>query len=311
METKKGGIRYPEDESFLTSSKYKWVRQGLVGAGVIGVGAALIWGGTPSPEEQWASSPGTRGFINLDDVKDAFMESDRIADFERKLNEIYGGDNLLLLDIRKTHTGLLGIEAVEDLNKNNKRDPRDDLIFTLTADQKAKKATLMGRGANGFYEESWEYNPPEPQDEFEKERYAGDYYQDHPHIYFPHFYYWGLPYHHYYSSPSRLGSIDRHRTSYRGEPGFQRQIMRNDSYADRMKTKHGSKFNRSIQNISGTRKSYMTQNLRSSSFRSGLSSGKGRAGWGVRSNMASLGSYKPSSSFGGFRGFSGIGGFSV
>ena len=41
--------------------------------------------------ERWASTEGAAGRINLEDVQTAFRSTASVTDFERLVNEIYGG----------------------------------------------------------------------------------------------------------------------------------------------------------------------------------------------------------------------------
>ena len=53
-------------------------------------------GGGPSYED-WAATDGAAGRINLDDVQAAFKDSESATEFERRVNEIYEGDGLVLI----------------------------------------------------------------------------------------------------------------------------------------------------------------------------------------------------------------------
>ena len=47
--------------------------------------------------EQWAETDGAAGRINLEEVQEAFKKSESPSEFERRVNEIYEGDSLVLI----------------------------------------------------------------------------------------------------------------------------------------------------------------------------------------------------------------------
>ena len=51
--------------------------------------------------EDWAATDGAAGSINLDDVQAAFKDSKSATDFERRVNEIYEGDGLVIIRARQ------------------------------------------------------------------------------------------------------------------------------------------------------------------------------------------------------------------
>ena len=79
-----------------------------LGGMVMAVPLVAACGGGPSYED-WAATDGAAGSINLDDVQAAFKDSKSATDFERRVNEIYEGDGLLI--IRAFSDMLLAIRA--------------------------------------------------------------------------------------------------------------------------------------------------------------------------------------------------------
>ena len=64
--------------------------------GIVAVSPLIAACGEPSYED-WAATDGAAGRINLDDVQEAFKNSDNATDFEKRVNEIYEGDGLVLI----------------------------------------------------------------------------------------------------------------------------------------------------------------------------------------------------------------------
>ena len=51
--------------------------------------------------DQWAATDGAAGRINLDEVQAAFKKAKSTTDFERRVNEIYEGDGMVLIRARQ------------------------------------------------------------------------------------------------------------------------------------------------------------------------------------------------------------------
>lgn len=251
----------------------------LVG-GTLGLGALAMWGmSKDSIEERWEQAPGTRGFLNLDDVKEAFQKNQKIEDFEKRLNEIYEGDNLILLDLRKNPKAAgFVLTGQEDLNGNTNIDSQDEMLFKLTAAD--GKATLVGVGANKHYSASWPYHPEEfdiEEEEREQGRANNHYYPYHG---FNSYYLWGgRP---YITPWSHQESILGHRQNYRQTSGFAQQVQKNDQFQTQQANLHGDKFARTQQNLTSNRQQHINNKLQSETFRSKLANQQKSSGWGVR-----------------------------
>ena len=100
--------------------------------------------------EDWAATDGAAGRINLDEVQAAFKDSKGTTDFERRVNEIYEGDGLIL--IRALQDGAqLTLEGWEDLNGNSEiDDAKDDQLFSIVKGTN-EEYDLRGHNANGYY----------------------------------------------------------------------------------------------------------------------------------------------------------------
>ena len=122
-----------------------------VSAGSLLAGAPLLaacGGGGPS-YSQWAATDGAAGRINLDDVQEAFKESNSATEFETKVNEIYEGDGIILIRARQDGQRLT-LEGWEDLDGNSRIDDgADDQLFAIIKENDQHQ--LRGYHANSYY----------------------------------------------------------------------------------------------------------------------------------------------------------------
>ncbi len=295
-----------------TNGVWSWLPYGIIVGGfivfiflgdAIGEWWSNLWYSEPKSVTLWKNSPGTRGFINLDDVKEAFQKSSDVEGFERRVNETFEGDNLVLLNAIEKSDGF-EIEAREDINRNQKYDYGDDLLFTLSV--RGNFAILKGKGANRYYENSWAYNPPKPS-RAERDDIDTPYF---------HVWFWGRGWGGYYTPIGHYNTIQSNRATYRQSDSFQSQIKKNTAFENSMSKKYGAGFRSSINNVSTTRKGYVQKKISAGNIQSQLRAQRSSSGWGVRSNITSSSGYKGSTVFGGrgspgFGGFSGISGFGV
>ncbi len=221
----------------------------------------------PGPTfDEWAATDGAAGRINLDEVQEAFKKSESPTEFERKVNEIYEGDGLIL--IRSSDDGETKLlEGFEDLNGNGTIDETaDDVLFSFV--RKGQDNELRGHGANGYYRRGFG---------------GGD-------LLFTYLIFSSLSGPRYYNTPrSRAGTIRANRTSYRGSSRYRSQVSRNSSYFSRRGGFSSSAYNNASRNLSGSRSTY--QASRTSNFKSSAT--------GVRSRWGSSSATRRS---GGFRG---------
>jgi hypothetical protein len=280
-------------------------------AGVAGMaGVTLVAGCGGGDRDRWANSPGTNGFINLDAVKEAFRKNTSVQEFERRVNEIFEGDNLIVFQAKEMRGGFV-LTAREDLNRDRRSTIADDLLFTLTVDN--RMVTLKGADVNRYYKETWVYDPPAKNS---RERLARDPGSG------PHFddWHWTHGWGGYFTAMVLYNSISSHRGRYRQTGQFGAQIGRNSAFEGRMAGRYGNGFRSAVRRpASRTRQNYLRRASTSRGFKNRLAVNKSRSGWGVRSQMRSTGSLKGSRTFsaragssggrgyGAFRGSSGIG----
>lgn len=245
--------------------------------------ASLLWGCGDANEEAWKASPGTHGLINLDDVADAFKRYPQIDLFEKRINEIYEGDNLLTFTSQKHANGKFELWGCEDLDRSGNSSQGDECLFSITVENAL--ATLQGYGANSYYHESWTCHDYDENNETTVSD-TGTYHGYHRHNR-------GM----YFTSALAYGTLWNHRSYYRRSSAFVDQVRRNSSYENTMSAKHGSRFENALTTPTAKRNSYINS---AQSFKNASAA---HPGWTVRSNhsIASSAGRSLGRSSGGFR----------
>ncbi|HJN85574.1 MAG: hypothetical protein QF714_03595 [Dehalococcoidia bacterium] len=222
--------------------------------------------------DDWAATDGAAGLINLDDVQAAFKSSKSATDFERKVNEIYEGDGLVIIRAKQDGSALT-LEGWEDLNGDNDiNEAQDDQLFSIVKGTN-NEYDMRGHGGNGYYGSHFG---------------AGNFL----------FTYMLIsaisPRGYYYSTPvSRGAGMRSQRTSYRQSSSYSRQVARNTNYSSKQSSFRGSSYQTAKGNLSSNRNTYRSTQKTSGSFKSsgaiarsssgkassiGRSSGGGRSG---------------------------------
>ena len=252
-------------------------------AGSVLAGAPLLVACGPSSSgptyDQWAATDGAAGRINLDDVQLAFQQSTSATEFEKRVNEIYEGDGIIL--IRAHQDGdRLTLEGWEDLDANNQiDDAADDQLFAIIKEDDQHQ--LRGYHANSYYHSHFG---------------AGDFL-------FTYLLISSLnrgPYF-YQTIPDRGTDIRRDRASYRGSSRYDTQLNRNRTYTSRQQTFAGSRYQEAGRGVSSSRQTYQQTQRSSGTFRN--SATLTRSSQSSTFNRSSTGStISRSSSLGGFSG---------
>ena len=215
--------------------------------GIVAAGPLIAACGEPSYED-WAATDGAAGRINLDDVQQAFKDSDDATEFERRVNEIYEGDGLVLIRAKQDGEQLT-LEGWEDLNSDNTIDEaNDDLLFSIVRGTNGDHE-MRGHHANGYYYSHFG---------------AGDFLFTYLLIsaITPRFggYYYTTP-------PSQGPQMRNQRTTYRNSSAYGGQVQRNASYNTKQASFSGSRYQSSRGNVSSNRSSYQSTQRTSGSFR--------------------------------------------
>lgn len=204
----------------------------------------------PSPSyEQWAATDGAAGRINLDDVQLAFQQSSSATEFEKRVNEIYEGDGIVLIRARQDGDRLT-LEGWEDLDANSMIDDAvDDQLFAIIKEDEQHQ--LRGYHANSYYHSHFG---------------AGDFL-------FTYLLISSLnrgPYY-YQTVPDRAADIRRDRSSYRGSSRYDSQVQRNQQYTSRQQTFAGSRYQDAGRSVSSSRQTYQQTQRSSGAFRNSSS----------------------------------------
>ena len=229
-----------------------------ISLGGIVAAAPLIAACASGPSyDQWAATDGAAGAINLDDVQDAFKKSKSATDFERRVNEIYEGDGLVL--IRASQDGdALTLEGWEDLSGNNEiDDAQDDQLFSIVKGSN-NEYDMRGHNRNGYYGSHFG---------------AGNFLMTYMLISAI------SPRGYYYSTPISRGTAMRsQRGTYRQTSSYSRQVGRNTSFAGKQASFAGSRYQQAKGNVSSNRRTYQSAQRSSGSFKNSKSISRGRSG---------------------------------
>ena len=237
-------------------------------AGTMVVAGPVAAACAPGPTfDEWAATDGAAGRINLDEVQNAFKNSDSTTEFERKVNEIYEGDFLVL--IRSSQDGdTLVLEGFEDLDDSGAiEESNDDVLFSIVKEHDNHE--LRGHGANGYYRSS--FGPGN--------------------FLFTYLIFSSLTGPRYYSTPrDRVGTIRSNRSNYRGSTAYRSQVSRNSNYFSRQKSFHGSRYTNVGRNLSQGRSGYLSRNRTSGAFKNSRTGVRSR--WGSSASRGSRGGFR-------------------
>ena len=191
-------------------------------------------------------------------MQTAFKESESVTDFEKRVNQIFEGDGIVLIKAEQTDTAFV-LEGWENLDGNVRIDEgTDEKLFTITQ-KEDKSHEMRGHYANSYYHSTWG---------------AGNFL----------FTYLLLssfagPRYVYVTPASRVSPIRTERSLYRNSSAYKSQVSRNGSYFNRQKGFAGSSYDSANRNRSTARQSYQSRARSTGAFRS---SGTGvRSSWGA------------------------------
>ena len=239
----------------------------LVGSGIIGCG------GKTSIQQDWIATDGATGRINLDAVKDALETSKDMSEFEKRVNEIYEGDNLILIRVEEKGAQKI-ISGFEDLNQSNAiEEAKDDKLFSITV--KEKDYEFRGYGTNDYYYYSGGYSDYDYDDDDDDDK---------------RFMYWLKHTPHstsdpimYQTSRRRAAQLGPERDSFRGSSAYTAQRSANKAFFAQQKASNPQAFKSVSNKVSSQRSTYQQKQMSRieasrSSRVSGASYGNIRAG---------------------------------
>jgi len=232
------------------------------------MGSGILLAGCASgvTADKWAATEGAIGRINMEEVEEAFKKSQTVEEFEKRLNEIYEGDGIVLVRA-KDEDGKRVIEGYEDLDRDFELNPeRDDLLFTITNEGGANN--LRGNGANQHYRSS-----------FGGGNFLFTY------LIFSSL---GRGGYGYYTPRDRGTRMRTERTNYRNSSAYSGgrtagQVQKNSAYYSRQRASNSSAYTSAGRQLSPARQSYIGTQRTSGAFKSsntGVRSGFGKFGGG-------------------------------
>jgi len=239
----------------------------LLGSSVMVAGpviAGCVPGSANVSHADWAATEGAMGRINMEEVEEAFKKSQTVEEFEKRLNEIYEGDGIVLVRA-KDEDGKRVIEGYEDLNKDDDIvSEQDDLLFTITNDNDSND--LRGNGANRHYRSS-----------FGGGNFLFTY------LIFSSLTRGGYG---YYTPRNRGPQMRTDRARYRDSQAYAGgprggQVSKNSSYYSRQRASNPNAYNTAGRQLSPARSSYISTARTSGSFKgsnTGVRAGFGKVG---------------------------------
>ena len=236
----------------------------ILGSAMMVAGPVIAGCSTGVSADNWAATEGAIGRINMDAVQEAFEKSESVEEFEKRLNEIYEGDGIVLIRA-KEEGGKRIIEAFEDLDNNNDIEPgNDDLLFSITNENNNNE--LRGHGANRHYS-----------------AFGGGGSFLFTYLIFSSIARGGYGYH---TSRSRVPQMKTDRTSYRNSTAYSGgpsggQVSKNSAYYNKQSSANRSSYTSAGKNLSPARQSYIGNQKSSGAFktsRTGVRSTFGKSG---------------------------------
>ena len=269
------------------SDRYRPDRKGLMlkygsiaATGVIAGGSVLSLGAC-SKREQWAETSGKAGQINLEAVEKAMQTSKDVTEFEKRVNEIYTGDEMVLVEVKNEGREQL-VSGYADLNNDLEIDNSDDKLFTFRRwyEGDNPRYEMRGHGVNSYY------HHPYPMGTNLLTTYLLVSALTRPMYMTPM----------YRTTRADRQTTRQYRNNYRQKFDYRRQVAANKRYQTRMSSKHGTSYRKASPNASRTRwarSKGVNLNKATRASRGFSRSGRsGRSGWGGRISRG----------FGGFRG---------
>ncbi len=234
----------------------------LVASGTIGCG------GKASAQQDWMATDVATGRINLDAVKDALETSKDLSEFEYRVNEIYEGNNLVLIRVEGNETQVI-ISGFEDLNQSNAiEEAKDDKLFSITVED--EKYEVYGHSTNDYYYYGSDYSYDDDYDDDNKKAFI----------------YWLMRSRHtaedriwHQTDRTRAAQMRLNRDRFRSSSAYTAQRSANKAFFTQQKARNPQAFSSSTKNRSSRRSTYRQKQLsRIESSRSTRSSSSMRPG---------------------------------
>ena len=249
------------------------LKYGSIAATGIIAGGSMFSLGACSKREQWAETSGKAGQINLEAVENAMKDSSDVSEFEKKVNEIYTGDEMVLIEVKNEGTEQL-VSGYADLNNNLEIDYNsDDKLFTFRRWMEGNNTrySMRGYGVNSYY-----YRP------YPMSNMLGTYLLvsalTRPMYRSPI----------YHTTVIQRQATRQYRSNYRTTPSYRNRVATNRSFQTKMSAKHGTTYKKASPNASRTKwAASKGVNLNKATRASKGFTRSSRSSWGGRSSRGS------------------------
>lgn len=126
----------------------------LLSLTMAGAVAVAVPGCDPSANERWITTENTNVDIDWDEVGKAYKEAEGPEDLERRVNEIYEGDEIISISVSDLDERTQVVTGFFDKNENGKVED-DEKVFsierTVEPEQQAGSYQIQGHGPYAGY----------------------------------------------------------------------------------------------------------------------------------------------------------------
>ena len=192
--------------------------------------------------DSWANTDGGAGRINMEAVAAAMNLAKDPSDLEKRINEIYEGEELVLIKVESVPDGRKKISGWADMNTDGSINANtDDELFSAVMGEKDYE--LQGSGVNSHY----------------RHRHSGLSMGD------AMFLAWVFSpsYRPYYTPMSHVTVIRSNRSSYRSSSSYSQQRSQNSSYQEKAKKANPKAYESAQKKTSPSRKAAMEKSRKS------------------------------------------------
>lgn len=117
----------------------------------LSLGVAPTMGcGSDNDNERWATTENTNVKIDWDKVNEAYKQADGPEDLERRVNEIYEGDEIISISVQDSDDKTQVVTGFFDKNKDGKVDEAEK-IFTIKRTVTAEGGQYQTSGHGHYY----------------------------------------------------------------------------------------------------------------------------------------------------------------
>ncbi len=274
----------PRSDKYSPDRKGLMLKYGSIAATGVIAGGSILALGACSKREQWAETSGKAGQINLEAVENAMKKASDVSEFEKKVNEIYTGNEMVLIEVKNEGREQL-VSGYADLNNNLEIDYNsDDKLFTFRryfeGEGGRPRYSMRGYGVNSYY-----YHPY-PMGMNMLGTYMLVSALTRPMYMSPI----------YHTTVVQRQATRQYRSNYRQTPSYRTQTSANKRFQTRMSSKHGTTYRKASPSTSRTKwASSKGVNLNKATRASkgfSRSGSRSRSSWGGRVSRGFRGGFR-------------------